>query len=878
MKTFHVIPNAHIDPVWLWDKAEGLNQAIRTFRSVLDLMDEFPFLTFMRGETVLYRHLEENDPATFKRVLERIREGRWEVVGGTYLQSDTNLPRFETLAKNFEIGLAYCQAHLGVRPRTAWAADSFGHCAGLPDIMAAAGMENFAFTRPFPATLPTAKPAFWWRGPSGARVLCYRPEVGWYGTRRPEMPRRLDDTLADAAKRDLDNVPVFIGVGDHGGGPSRQMVRQVVAWAKAHPDVRVEWSGLHRFFDTLRAEAAAKGGDDFFPEVTGELGYTLRGCYTTGARHKFAFRRAEAELATAEAAVDLTGNCSQFTNVHKSSLNTNGTNVNINDKGGASRPSEPEKLTLPIDGNEDSGLVDNCGQLSQLSIVDNHIPSLSAAWRTLLFNTFHDILPGTCIERAAEEQLRELGAVRAAAKDATLAALNALALKADTSVTPPKGDYPAPLPFLLFNPHPWEFRGPVELEGCIDDNAFYFDPDGKRQAPLVVRDPAKRRVPFQIVRAEAEFGDVAWRSRVVVNARIPAQGFAVYTLGWDVGKCSQIPNVHKSSLSINDTNINANVANVRVLPMPVSNVANTWQDWKLNLGTGNIPTMATLPNASAALREICNGFFSVSARPGADGIRILRDGRPWLKGRGLQALLFRDTKGSWGDDDARQYDESTPPAAWKVEHAEVTESGPLRSALFVRLAGERSWLELTLRLAAGRDAIDCEARLLWNERGARLKLSVPCGAAAGDYAVPGAVVRRMADVGEVPGGAWVRAIDRRGVPSLGFASDALYGFDIAGGALRPSVVRATGFSCGLGTEAHTEPWRHQSDTGLLSFRFLLAPGDADMPRLAAELEQPPAVVLAPNSEPGPLGHIGSLGTTCLDAKCRGKHGTRRIER
>ena len=771
MKTFHVIPNAHIDPVWLWDKAEGLNQAIRTFRSVLDLMDEFPFLTFMRGETVLYRHLEENDPATFKRVLERIREGRWEVVGGTYLQSDTNLPRFETLAKNFEIGLAYCQAHLGVRPRTAWAADSFGHCAGLPDIMAAAGMENFVFTRPFPATLPTPKPAFWWRGPSGARVLCYRPEVGWYGTRRPEMPRRLDDTLADAAKRDLDNVPVFIGVGDHGGGPSRQMIRQVVAWAKAHPDVRVEWSGLHRFFGALRAEAATKGGDAFFPEITGELGYTLRGCYTTGARHKFAFRRAETELLAAERIAGLVAQAPG---------------------GGAAR--------------------------------------LDAAWRTLLFNTFHDILPGTCIERAAEEQLRELGAVRAAAKDATLAALNALALQIDTSVPRPRGDCPAALPFLLFNPHPWEFRGPVELEGCIDDNAFYFDPDGKRQAPLVVRDPAKRRVPFQIVRTEAEFGDVAWRSRVVANARIPAQGFAVYTLGWDVGG--------KGEWFTND------------------NCHNCSQVTNPNSAKPDNPVKK--PCASAALREICNGFFSVSASLGADGIRILRDGRPWLKGRGLQALLFRDTKGSWGDDDARQYDESTPPAAWKVERAEVTESGPLRSALFVRLAGERSWLELTLRLAVGRDAIDCEARLLWNERGARLKLSVPCGAAAGDYAVPGAVVRRMADVGEVPGGAWVRAIDRRGVPSLGFASDALYGFDIAGGALRPSVVRATGFSCGLGTEAPTEPWRHQSDTGLLSFRFLLAPGDADMPRLAAELEQPPAVVLAPNSEPGPLGRIASL--------------------
>ena len=763
MLTFHVIPNAHIDPVWLWDKNEGLNQAIRTFRSVLDLMDEFPFLTFMRGETVLYSHLEENDPTTFKRVLKRIRDGRWEVVGGTYLQSDTNLPRFETLAKNYEVGLKYCQEHLGVRPRVAWAADSFGHCAGLPEVMAAAGMENFAFTRPFPAMLPTTKPAFWWRGPSGARILCYRPEVGWYGTRRPEMPQRLDDTLADAAKRDLDNVPVFIGVGDHGGGPSRQMIRQVVAWAKAHPEVRVEWSGLHRFFGALRAEAATKGGDAFFPEITGELGYTLRGCYTSGARHKFAFRKAEAELLTAEAAVALVGHAT----------------------------SDKRHDFAPL-------------------------------WRTLLFNTFHDILPGSCIERAAEEQLRELGAVRAAAKDATLAALNALALKADTSVPRPKGDYPAALPFIIFNPHPWEFRGQVELEGCIDDNAFYFDTEGKLQAPLVVRDPAKRRTPFQIIHTEAEFGDVFWRSRVIVDARIPPQGFAVYTLGWDVGAKGQATGDKRQ-------------ADCRIAEMP-----------------------SCMSRVACRVPSVSSGRFTISARKGADGVRIMRDGKPWLKGRGLQALLFRDPKGSWGDDDTRQYDALTPPTAWKVAHVEVTENGPLRSALFVRLASERSWLELTLRLAAGRDVIDCKARLLWNERGARLKLSIPCGAKQADYAVPGTIVRRQAAVGEVPGGQWARTLDAAGKPLVGFASDALYGFDMKDGALRPSVVRATGYSCGLGKDAPTEQWRHQSDTGLLSFRFLLAPGDADMPRLADELEQPPYVILSPNSSPGPLGRSHSL--------------------
>ncbi len=767
MFTFHIIPNAHIDPVWLWDAAEGLNQSIRTARAVLDLMDEFPFLTFMRGETVLYRHLEENDPATFTRVLERIREGRWEVVGGTFLQSDTNLPATETLARQYAMGLEWFRTHIGVRPRAAWAADSFGHAAGLPEILLAAGMESFAFTRPFASSLPTPKPAFWWRAPSGKRILCYRPEVGWYGTRCDEVPPRLDAILAAAkadaaAGRGFDNVPVFIGVGDHGGGPSRKQIRQVCAWTEAHPEVRVVWSGLQRFFDALRAEAKGKGGDAFFPEIEGELGFTLRGCYTQAARLKFAFRRAEAELATAERITSLvTRHPSLVT--RRSSLVTGG---------------------------------------------------LEAAWRGLLFNSFHDILPGSSIERALGEQVQELGGVRHAARQATLSALNALALRADTSVAQPAGDFPAPLPFILFNPHPWEFRGQVELEGCIDDNAEYYAAFGGGQAPLVVRDAAQRRIPFQIIPTEAEFGNVFWRNRVIVEARVPALGFAVYTLGWDAGKNGVLQRAAPSA--------------------PAGGLG------------GKAP------------HGIASGRFAISAKPGADGIRILRDGKPWLKGKGLQALLFRDPKGSWGDDAARQYDESTPPVAWKVAHAEVTEGGPLRSALFVRLAGERSWLELTFRLAAGRDAIDCEARILWNERAARLKLALPCGVSATESDVPGAVARRSAALGEVPCGAWTRALDRDGNAVLGFASNALGGYDVAGGVLRPSVVRASGYSFGLGHENPLESWRPSSDLGEHRFRFLLAPGDADLPRLAAELVAPPAALLSPNSDSGPLGRSGSL--------------------
>ena len=763
MTTLHIIPNAHLDPVWLWDAREGLDQGIRTIRSVLDLMDEFPELTFVRGEAAIYRHVEETAPELMERIRKRIKEGRWDVVGGTWIQPDTNLPSAWTLRRQFDVGLAWFKSHLGVRPRVAWQADSFGHAAGLPDIMADVGMESFAFWRPGSNLLPLPKPVFRWRGPRGGSVLASRIEDGWYGSNRADVPRRLGAALDQARRFHLDNVPVFIGLGDHGGGPSRRHVLDVRAWAAAHPDVRVLWSGLHRYFDALRAEAATKGGDAFFPEYAGDLGYTLRGCYSSCLRLKSAFRRAEAELITAEAL--------------------------------------------------------GCG-------------GLAAATRDLLFNSFHDILPGTCMERAVEEQLQQLGGIREAARRALHTAMRALAFAADTSVPKPRGDFPAALPFVVFNPHSWEYRGPLELEGCIDDRPDYYKPYGGGQAPLVVRDPRGRRVPFQIVPAEAQFGDVVWRSRVVVNVCIPARGFAIYTLGWDTKAEGQ---------ATRDTR-QAACRNVEMSPC-VSHVARH---------------VSNLAGGGAA--AISSSLFSISARVGASGIRILRDGKPWLRGAGLRALLFRDPYGSWGTNDPRQYDESVPPVAWRVERAEVVENGPLRAALWVRLAGERSWLELTFRLFAGRDAIDCDARLLWNERAARLKLALPCGAMAADCAMPGAVVRRAAVLGEVPFVPWARAVDRSGAPVLGFATDALCGLDMERGALRPSVVRASGYAWAPRDGRPMEPWRPATDLGEHRFRFLLAPGDADIPRLADELEMPPVVQMAHVSTSGPLGRDGSLAS------------------
>src|ERR1700761_155097 len=101
--TFHLLANAHLDPVWLWDWREGLNEGILTVRAVLDLMDEDPKLTFIRGEAAIYEHIQAHDSATFARIKKYVEAGRWDIVGGTYIQPDTNLPATEILSRQFTV-------------------------------------------------------------------------------------------------------------------------------------------------------------------------------------------------------------------------------------------------------------------------------------------------------------------------------------------------------------------------------------------------------------------------------------------------------------------------------------------------------------------------------------------------------------------------------------------------------------------------------------------------------------------------------------------------------------------------------------------------------------------------------------------------------
>ncbi len=726
MKTIHLIPNAHLDPVWLWDWREGLNEGLITCRTILDLMDEFPELTFVRGEAAIYRHIQRHDPPTFRRILRQVEAGRWDIVGGTVVQPDTNLPATETFLRHFEHGLGYFQKTFHRRPAVAWAADSFGHSAGWPDIYAAAGMTGVAFSRPAPAQQPVSRPAFWWEGASGARILAYRIPLGWYGTERDEIPRRLDACLHAAPDWGLDNIPIFCGLGNHGGGPTRRQMQDIRAWAVRHPEVRVVYSGLHRLFAALRHEKN-------LPTHRGELNFCLRGCYASVAKLKFAYRKTEAGLLRAERS----------------------------DAVISAATGKP-----PAD--------------------------LREAWESVLFNTFHDILPGSSIERAYDDQLAWLGGAYHASQRAELDALNALAARIDTTVKIPAGDRPSGVPLLVWNPHPFPYRGHVELEASLDYRPIWKYQNHPADLPVRVLGPNRQPVPFQLIATEHDsLRDLAWRKRVVVPVAIPA-------LGW------------------------------------------------------NILEMGYVEGLQPAGRQFASPF---TVRAGRD-IRIYRNGKPFVT---LSAITVEDPWGSWGgmNEEPASIDLSTVRHRWRVARVEPLERGPERTALWVQLVGGRSRLELTFYLTRDRDAVDVAARVFWNERSARLKL-VMSGGDHAEFEVPGGTVKR-GPCGEVPGGRWVRVPGK-----FGFASDALYAFDCKNGALRATICRASRYASDVKMAARAEPWQPAVDTGELRFRFLLAPANAALPQLAAQLEQPPVVVHAVPS-PGKWPRAGSLARIAPDS-------------
>jgi alpha-mannosidase len=294
-----MIGNAHLDPVWLWPWEAGADEAVATFRAAADICDAYPEFVFTRGEAWLYERVEELDPELYARVRELVRRGQWHVIGGQYVQPDCNLISEIGWQEQFRRGRQYFDAAFGVRSTLAYNVDSFGHPATLPDILSAHGYRGYLFHRPRPEQVPLEAQTFLWRGTGGGEVIGFRIIPG-YNAKTEEIEGRVAMAL-EAADPRIGHAMCFYGVGNHGGGPTRESVEWILEHREAIAGVELRFSTPEAYFDAVEPLR------DLLPVVTTELQQVFPGCYSVMHEIKQRQQRVEAALARAAQALSVWG-------------------------------------------------------------------------------------------------------------------------------------------------------------------------------------------------------------------------------------------------------------------------------------------------------------------------------------------------------------------------------------------------------------------------------------------------------------------------------------------------------------------------------------------------------------------------------------------
>lgn len=272
MKKVHLICNAHIDPIWQWDWQEGVSAVISTFKSAVNLANDFDYI-FCHNEVTVYKYIEEYAPDLFEEIKELVRKGKWHIMGGWYLQPDCTMPSGESFVRQIKTGQKYFKEKFGVVPTTAINFDPFGHTRGLVQIIKKCGQDSYLFMRPFPNQIELPDEQFVWVGFDGSEIKANRTTV--YNS---PLGRSVEKIKKDIIKLESPVIASLWGVGNHGGGPSRSDLKQIAEFiVKSRQDgTEVLHSTPERFFaDVNPTEKFEKS-----------LYSAMPGCYITMSRLK----------------------------------------------------------------------------------------------------------------------------------------------------------------------------------------------------------------------------------------------------------------------------------------------------------------------------------------------------------------------------------------------------------------------------------------------------------------------------------------------------------------------------------------------------------------------------------------------------------------
>jgi len=427
--------NAHIDMAWLWPWTETVEVVRNTFRSALDLMREYPDFKFSVSAAQAYSWMEEKYPELFNEIAQRVREGRWEIVGGMWVEPDLNMPGGESLVRQILTGKRYFRQKFGVDVKIGWNPDSFGYTWQLPQIYKRSGIDYFVTQKLLWAQDYTKFPyrLFWWESPDGSRLLTYFPHDYAASIDAEYMARDLAFWSKSIYGEDLNAKPEMLhlyGVGDHGGGPTRTMLDDAARLMQrdaVYP--RLQFSTASEFFRDLEPKLPSLKVPTWKDELYFEY---HRGVFTTQAETKRRIRSTEELLLNAE----------------------------------------------------------KFSSLAALYGLQYPAADFDRSWKALLFDDFHDIFPGSGIAVNYEDARKSLEDVGRTGNQILGRSLGEL--EANIQTTGPG------VPVVVFNPLSWQREEIAEVAVQLPSPAkavAAFDATGKQvPSQLIEIDKATNRV------------------------------------------------------------------------------------------------------------------------------------------------------------------------------------------------------------------------------------------------------------------------------------------------------------------------------------------------------------------------------------------------
>jgi alpha-mannosidase len=479
--TFYEVGNSHMDAAWLWPWTETVDTVKRTFGTALQLMYEYPQYDFTQSAAAYNEWMAQKYPDMNDEIKRRINEGRWEIVGGMWLEPDLNMPDGESLVRQLLVGKRWYKQAYGVDVKVGWNPDSFGYTWQLPQIYKKSGVDYFVTQKmAWNDTNQLPFKLFWWESPDGSKVLTYFPHDYVNDTLNPV---RLSDDLALARQKStgLTDMMDLYGIGDHGGGPTRAMLDEGMHWAgSGHITPNYKFGRAIDYFQTVEKQVApesptwnyqsiAKGftappavdGKVSIPTWKSELYFEYhRGVFTTQANHKHNMRTAEEEVLNAEKWSSLAW----------------------------------------LDGLAYPG------------------KELTEDWKKVLFNQFHDLAAGSGIGIIYKEAQKDYDVVRWSTNEISTGALGKVAEYIDTRVKVANSQ-----PIVVYNPLGWERSGDVTVKLQLANPT----------QDITVSDMCEpesniNQIDPQIISRDAGTGEVELAFHAMA---VPALGYKLYRVG-----------------------------------------------------------------------------------------------------------------------------------------------------------------------------------------------------------------------------------------------------------------------------------------------------------------------------------------------------------